>query len=264
MAKPMILGLGASIVLSAGFLLLTGCDDGTAPSDLREPTVRGVCLSQPLAVQFSPDHLCLLPDEIEELKQSKVLRPESDRVAFLTLTNPADENSSVTLSTCREYDILVTDGWYPMTSLDMATEGIYVQTCDVLSALETARPAEASNLPSLGILFDDLSRLPVSLLPSFDPAEEEIGAQSKQTTIANAQKAGELDVGERGAMFLVVSTRSATIKLQEIARGDFTEDGLEDVLVSLSARVVGGTAQMTQLGIVESPVRSDLFHFHIR
>lgn len=264
MTEAKVLGFGICAVLGAGLFLLSACEKSTDTALHNGLTVDGVCLSQPLAIQEPPDQLCLTPDEIAGLRRRNVLRQESGRIASLTLTNPADETSSVTLSTCREYDILVQDGWYPETSLAMATEGIYVQTCAVLAELETAQPAEEGNLPDVGELFDDLSLLPFAMLPSFQPLEEEAGSADVHTSVAGALAKGDARLIEQGEVLLRLSTPSATVSMQETARGDFTGDGSEDVLLAVSARATGGTAQMTQLILLESYGAGDLFSFEMR
>lgn len=170
----------------------------------------------------------------------------------------ATMNGSFTVDSCEQAFAARRSGLHPTGSAnDVDIYQGRLIACSAARAVGHAVPAKSSYLSNFKMNATDARNLPAALtlvISNSDAAE-----------IARATKLGKTlgDVLPRGATFTVehnprgdapmvrVNDESGGIEdMSLLARGDFDHDGIEDLLIAVSSRVVGGTYTQSDLYLV--------------
>ncbi len=211
----------------------------------------GVCLMEPLKFVDAPEQLCFSADELASLYDYEVLQG-GGKVAVVRLSHPTEDNQQQHISTCRKYVDKSAEGWYALTTKDMAMQGYFESTCSLLTYLEQGQSATQGKLPEVGTLFASLQLLPTSVIPEFRPAEKRAQIEQQDgATLDALVQSEEVLIEDTGPHHLVLSNERVVVRLEEMARGDFTQDGWEDTLMVAHVRAKQGTARTTLLFVVE-------------
>jgi hypothetical protein len=152
---------------------------------------------------------------------------QNDHVSGVTLTNHAGQERFVT--NCKEYDDAVGAGYFAFSNYNMKISVFFRHQCGLLSALESARTADASFIaePRAGIT--DLQLMPFFLFPWTGDRET---SEDATTTYQNKVDDGTLVVKRlKQNMLSIVEPEGMGQHLVEVARADFDGDGIEKILL---------------------------------
>ncbi len=210
-----------------------------------------VCLSQPLT--FADDVVtgCLSAEDAAALADRPVLLGKEGAGKTLELTHPINIRQKKQVRTCNEYRAAAGEDWFAMTTYDMTIEGHFQKRCVLLDLVARARPARQSHLPK-SITEEDIGNISVSVLALFDP-EGTAGLDSaaeEGRTLKDFADGGSLEVKDQSAAQLSMEYRAMSGTLQELARGDFTGDGIKDALMSCGVHAKEGSYRVTDLMVV--------------
>ena len=162
----------------------------------------------------------------------------------VTLTN--DKGEKVHVRTCREYDAALEDGYYPSSTYDISMASWFKYPCGLLNLLETAAIPQRSFLPTLKEGAVNLELLPFSLFPELLDFEDNI----ENVTYRDRVKQGLLKVTDIGQNWFSCEDDGLRQHLTEVARADFNDDGIEDILLSEAVHATQGTYRAYDLIIL--------------
>lgn len=153
----------------------------------------------------------------------------------VTLTNEKDEKTHV--RTCREYDAALERGYFPLTTYDISMASWFNIPCGTLNEFQTAAIPQRSFIsnPKAGIT--DLELLPLSLFPELFDFKQNI----ENVTYQDQVETGMLKVTGMGGNWLSCEDVGLKQHLTEVARADFNNDGIEDILLSESVSATQGS-----------------------
>lgn len=192
-----------------------------------------------LALHFGSDRDVreIAVGDIDALKRQPITLP--GYAAFNGVTLSHDQLSVQTVRTCDDYERALAQGYYSLSNYDIKMSTVFEQRCGLLNALANAATPSASFIAEPRVGVADLQWLPAELFPTFGPPEEQVRAEG--TYQARVQQ-GTLVVREVGQTMLRVEEPEGMGQyLVEVARADFNEDGIEDLLVFEHVYAVGGT-----------------------
>jgi hypothetical protein len=174
----------------------------------------------------------------------KIGSKDPDAYEFLTLSTNAQQ-TKLRVETCAEYTNAINQGAYAFTTPDMAMESWFIRAAGTLSFMESAKP---STHP---LSHDFLTRLPVSVLGwSGSDEETQINADARKgMTLNEYAKAGKLNSFKHAAHMLTFGTASKDYSIEELARGDVDEDGLEDALLFVTWHYREGSGRAYELQV---------------
>ena len=162
----------------------------------------------------------------------------------VTLTN--DKNEQVHVRTCREYDSALEQDYFPATTYDISMGSWFKYPCKTLNLLEIATIPEQSFIPTLKEGVVDLELLPLSLFPVLFDFEDNIENVTYQDRIDE----GLLKVTDRGDNWFSCEDEGLRQHLTEVARADFNDDDIEDMLLSEAVHATQGTYRTYDLIIL--------------
>ncbi|MFV8799056.1 HNH endonuclease [Yersinia sp. LJYL362] len=164
--------------------------------------------------------------DIETLRNRSVRLGENNHINGVTLTNDDDVERFV--STCREYDEALSQGFYAKTTFDMKMASWFEHQCGLLSALEAADSPERSFVANPRVSVIDLSLMPFYLFPNLSDV-----ADSIESNISYQDKVddGTLTIKRVSQNLLRIESSSMGQQLIEVIRADFNSDGIEDILL---------------------------------
>ena len=171
---------------------------------------------------------------VESLKDLTIA--SGDYVPDLILTSK-DETERRAIKTVREYDAAISQGFFARTGKDMKLQGWFVLTSDVFKALATAKPARLSHFCPGSEALHDASTLSADLA-------RELRDEALTGTIQDivSDKGFRLDLS---SPYSLTVERNFRTYIQEIFRADLDNDGLEEMLVAVHRRAIGGTLAWT-------------------
>jgi hypothetical protein len=164
--------------------------------------------------------------DIADLQRRPVRLGANDHIRGLTLTK--DSGQKILVTTCDEYDSARSAGFFALTNLDIKMSVFFEHQCGLLTALQTAKIPNRSFVsePRAGIT--DLYLLPFSLFPNVG---EERPANDAETYQSKVDK-GLLRVRRvRQNALVIEEPEGMGQQIIEVARADFDDDGLEDILL---------------------------------
>jgi hypothetical protein len=163
--------------------------------------------------------------EIETLRGRPIKLGTNDHIEGVTLIN--DAKAELFVRTCVDYDNAITAGYYPLSNFDTKMAVFFKHQCGLLLALKAATTPSVSFLAEPQVGITDLNLLPFSLFPQFGS-----DAASLSGTYQNRVDDGTLLVRRVNRNTLCVEEPEGMgQQLIEVARADFNEDGLEEILL---------------------------------
>jgi hypothetical protein len=142
----------------------------------------------------------------------------------------AGRMQSATASNCSTALVLAGKGYLPMIDVDAAAFKLEVARCQTLQWLGGARPAGAGSLAEFRLDVDVLSVLPPALGP--EPSPQDIQDREAATGAGRSWGAHdpEAQVTPTDAGHARVQGADWTTELDLLARGDFDDDGRDDIV----------------------------------
>ena len=175
----------------------------------------------------------------------------------VTLTK--SRNDKIHVRTCREYDSALEDGYYPSSTYDISMASWFKYPCGLLSLLETAAIPQRSFLPTSKEGIFDLKLIPLSLFPVVTDFEQAYGYNIENLTYQDQVEKGLLKVTDKGQNWFSCEDDGLKQHLTEVARADFNDDGIEDILLSEAVHATQGTYRTYDLIILTRNSTDDKF-----
>jgi hypothetical protein len=213
-----------------------------------------VCITGDIGVGGVEPGTCLNPGELDALLDKPVQQGPNRSAAF-KMTDPDDMSKQANVATCRDYETRKKEDWYALSNLDLAKEGWFQRTCGTIALLEDARPSKRSYLDDPDAGLSDPKLISASILPS---ADEGLASVSDKT-LADLVAGGSVKINSASRRQLDLTYEGLRAVYDEIARGDFDHDGVEDILVFMGVHSTGGTLKWYQhLGLSRKSAGSPL------
>ena len=211
-----------------------------------------VCLTQPIKFADKEVRGCMNAEEAAALSDRPVMLGGDVNGKGLELTHPTNIREKKEVRTCNEYRAASGADWFAMTTYDMTIEGHFRKRCVLLDHVAKATSATVNHLPKKSITQEDIGNISVSVLVLFDPeGTANLDSAAEQgRTLKDFVDRGALAVTSQSAAALDIEYRSMTGSLQEVARGDFTGDGIKDALMMCGVHAKGGSYRTTDLMVV--------------
>lgn len=193
--------------------------------------------------------------DIDDLRGRPVRFGQNDHIDGVTLTN--NTNEQVYVRTCKEYDTAIQSGYYALTNFDIKMSTFFEHQCGLLSALQGATTPEHSFIadPRTGIV--DLQLIPFSFFPSLGDAQQD------DNSVATYQSKVEDDTivikRLRQNTLCVEEPEGMGQQLIEVARADFNNDGIEDILIFEYCYATHGTLGFGGVRILTRKTANGLF-----
>ncbi len=142
-------------------------------------------------------------------------------------------NDTASAVTCNQYLSYRSKGYEPSNNAELAIASHFIDYCIPLQELTQTKAAKISNLRNFD-LWSDYQLLPASLLM---PALS--GKGGPKGTFINAYPNATLKT--MGANNIQLTNGSQIVNVSVLAWGDYTGDGFDDMMLSVSHFVQGGT-----------------------
>lgn len=237
MAKRTMIGLGAAGALAAAATGVTIMRVQKSPIET-PATLRAaatVCVETNFPLVEGMTRGCFTPAQFEALRDRSVVAGDGGPVE-VNLAGPNAARPANAARSCAEYDAMIAEGWYALSSADMRREEYFKRSCGALSMLVEARPARSSHFAN---------------------------GRADETDVRSLARAQTFSLGESAAdpaevsrvepgVWKLATVESETI-VYEIAHADFTGDGLGEILAYVSTGAVAGTARSGAIGLMEKP-----------
>ena len=168
-------------------------------------------------------------------------------------------NDKIHVRTCREYDAALEGGYYPSSTYDISMASWFKYPCGLLNLLETAAIPQRSFLPTSKEGIFDLKLIPLSLFPVVTDFEQAYGYNIANLTYQDQVEKGLLKVTDKGQNWFSCEDDGLRQHLTEVARADFNDDGIEDILLSEAVHATQGTYRTYNLIILTRKSTDDKF-----
>lgn len=157
---------------------------------------------------------------------------------FLTISTNGQQQR-IRVETCEEYTNAIAHGAYAFTTADMALDAWFRRAVATLTFLESAQS------PATSVPFDYLQALPVSVLGWNDSDQEAqlAGDAGKGMTIMDYSVSGRLKNFKVKGNTITFNDDVRHYTVEELARGDYDGDGVEDALMSVSWQYSEGSGR---------------------
>ncbi|MFM4822078.1 hypothetical protein ACEUDB_15665 [Aeromonas hydrophila] len=192
--------------------------------------------------------------DIDYLRSRPIRLGLNTDIDGVTLTN--DSNDQVYVRTCKEYDNAIQSGYYALTTFDIKMSTFFEHQCGLLNSLQAAKTPESSFIadPRVGII--DLDLMPFSLFPSFGDIQEDSSTATYQSKVDD----GEIVIKRIKQNTLCIENPSGMgQQLIEVARADFNDDGIEDILLFEYCYATHGTLGFGGIKILTRKKTDSLF-----
>ncbi|MBI5115039.1 hypothetical protein HZA56_01035 [Candidatus Poribacteria bacterium] len=165
--------------------------------------------------------------DIDELRGRPIRIGENGHIDGVFLENESHEE--ILIRTCKEYDAAISAGFYARTNIDIKLSVYFEHQCGLLKALEIATTPGTSFIADPRVGVADLHLIPFSMFPQFGvEREHENSAATYQEKIDD----GSLVVKRlRQNTLCIEEPEGMGQQLIEVARADFSGDGIEDILL---------------------------------
>ena len=168
-------------------------------------------------------------------------------------------NDKIHVRTCREYDAALEGGYYPASTYDISMASWFKYPCGLLNLLETAAIPQRSFLPTSKEGIFDLKLIPLSLFPVVTDFEQAYGYNIENLTYQDQVEKELLKVTDTGQNRFSCEDDGLRQHLTEVARADFNDDGIEDILLSEAVHATQGTYRTYDLIILTRKSTDDRF-----
>jgi 5-methylcytosine-specific restriction endonuclease McrA len=181
------------------------------------------------------------PDDVDALRDLPV-RLGADLPEGLRLTSRDSADVHRYVRTTREYSEAIAAGFIATTTFGMKMEAFFKSMRGILDAIAAARPPEYSFItaPYAGVA--DTALVPSGLLPYLgDDPESRRERDEEFPTLFDLISAEVVRVSDVGTTRLSIIDGGSKTVFTELLRADLDGDGIEDLLVSVNVRAIGGT-----------------------
>lgn len=165
--------------------------------------------------------------DIHDLRNRPIKFGPNSHIDRVTLTNDLGEATYV--RTCNEYETAIASGYSPASNFDLKMAVFLKHQCGLLKALEAATSPITSFIaePKVGIV--DLDLLPFSFFPLIGDSPD---SPDVDATYQNKVEGGSLVIRRIKQNLLVIEEPEGMgQQLIEVARADFNNDQIEDILL---------------------------------
>lgn len=193
--------------------------------------------------------------DIDDLRGRPIRLGQNDHIDGVTLTN--DSNEKVYVKTCKEYDTAIQSGYYALSNFDIKMSTFFEHQCGLLSSLQAATTPEFSFIadPRIGIV--DLQLIPFSFFPLLGDAPQE---DDSTATYQSKVDDGTIVIKRlRQNMLCIEEPEGMGQQLIEVARADFNNDGIEDILLFEYCYATHGTLGFGGIRILTRKSENGLF-----
>ncbi|MEZ5891805.1 MAG: hypothetical protein R3C58_01455 [Parvularculaceae bacterium] len=229
--RTLIMGAGA-LAAVGGVATLPVLVKPHEASLLSERASYEVCLKSDLVFFKDAPAKCYAPADVRALADHQVL-DSGGEPASLAMVHPTDATMApMDCRTCAQYREARFDGWFVESARDMRREAYFVRACGVLAAIAEAQAAKES------------------YFTNGSPAEAEVAALASTMSFGEPQSENQL-VAKGSNHVWMITSGPATIAMQELANADFDNDGVEEILVTFTGGLAGGTAAYHDVGYLE-------------
>ena len=159
-------------------------------------------------------------------------------------------DKKIHVRTCREYDSALEDGYYPSSTYDISMASWFKYPCETLNLLERAAIPQQSFIPTSNEEVLDLKLIPLSLFPVVTDFEQTYGYNIENVTYQDYVEKGLIKVIDRDQNGFSCENDGLRQHLTEVARADFNDDGIEDILLSETVHATQGTYRTYNLIIL--------------
>ena len=159
-------------------------------------------------------------------------------------------DKKIHVRTCREYDSALEDGYYPSSTYDISMASWFKYPCGTLNLLEIATIPQQSFIPTSKEGVFDLKLIPLSLFPVVTDFEQTYGYNIENVTYQDYVEKGLIKVIDRDQNGFSCENDGLRQHLTEVARADFNDDGIEDILLSETVHATQGTYRTYNLIIL--------------
>ncbi len=142
---------------------------------------------------------------------------------------------------CNSLISLTVEGYYGGGSPDIFVQNYQLSVCQAVDLLGQARPARVSYLRDFALNKDAVNHLPamVNIYAACSFVCRAFYANRRGVPLAKFVEIERLKVSDKNS--LIVWTVGWRIEMTLVARGDFTSDGLDDILLMSSGGAIKGT-----------------------
>ncbi len=194
-------------------------------------------------------------DQIDERLERKFWADPSTGIPVVKGKWPGDTKAFV--DSCASYDKLRNEGYYARSNLDLRPLLFQATKCQAIRMLKEARPSRISHVNDVTLNPGIVDYLPAMVDPGvscdmlcrqYDANERCVPWSKFGVSRLDASIFESIDVVDPHQM--EVKTRSKSLTLHILARADFNDDGLEDLLLRVNAGVIGGTWGTTRVYVL--------------
>jgi hypothetical protein len=193
--------------------------------------------------------------DIEDLRCRPIRLGQNDHIDGVTLTKNASDE--IYVRTCKEYDDAIQSGYHALSTFDIKMAAFFEHQCGLLRSLQTAATPEHSFIanPRVGIF--DLQLIPFSFFPYL--------GETRKECYSNVTYQDKIDDGTivikrlRQNTLCVQEPEGMGQQLIEVARADFTGNGVEDILLFEYCYATHGTLGYGRIRILTRKNATDLF-----
>ncbi|MDD5066475.1 MAG: hypothetical protein PHF84_05455 [bacterium] len=200
---------------------------------------------------------------ITNIKRSDIPRLIKKKVLLFTgdygLELVKIDDLKIIVYTIEEYRNEINNGAYALTTIGIKQEEYFKKINHIFLLFENAQLPKKSIIKDINI--DNLNLMPVSIIPkrssiTDDPAIKKIDLELEQdsnkgATLSEYLKNNKIKIIKKskiGINFLYGNYFDVFIS--EISRGDFNNDGFEDILINENIKMIDGTLNWNEMKIL--------------
>jgi len=169
----------------------------------------------------------------------------------VSITMEFRDGTLTTVTSVQEYDDALAGGAFAPTAMDLRLEGIFKNASAIFRAVAIAQAPDRSHISRPHVGVSDLDLLPSTLIQwvgTCDGWNSDWSPRlTRLPTIGDFVRSEEATVIAVGSSSLTVrasrgpDSSPLQTTISELLRADLNDDGLEDILVAIHGRAVGGS-----------------------
>lgn len=201
----------------------------------------------PYPVWWSPSLELESLDRIDERLERKFWPDQSEGMPVVKGEWPGDTEAFI--DSCASYDKLRNEEYYTLSNQDDKVLMFQSSFCYAIEKLPSARPSRASYVNDVTLNPDIFDYLPAMVNPagSCDFLCRQYVANERRIPWRKFEVSEIESVDVVDPYKMDVKTTTELLTLEILARGDFNQDGLEDLLIRVTANVIEGTWGTTEV-----------------
>lgn len=198
-------------------------------------------------------------NDIDDLWDRPLLIGGSSHIDSISFVN--EIGKVIQLRTCREYKNAIELGYEPSSNSDNKLSDPFKYLSRLLTTFSTAMPPVQSFIsnPYVGIV--DLYLLPAEIFTELTALHERADRVQELSgkTVQDLVTSGELKITSTTQNSLSLENDGMGQYLFEVARGDFDDDGLEDILLHVYSYATGGSFGLGNTHVLTRKDKTGLF-----